>query len=88
MRTEAADLQQMMPVATGSGEPAHLQAQDQPDVVHADLGQQAPEAQPGVGGAAALPEVLVDDEDVLRRPAEGPGVVGQGILAVQSALIN
>jgi hypothetical protein len=32
-------------------------------VVHADLGQQALEAQPDVGGAAALPEVLVDEVD-------------------------
>ena len=50
-------------------------------MVHADLGQQALEAEPGVGGAAALPEVLVDDEDALGRPAQGAGVIGQGVLA-------
>ena len=78
---EAADLQQVVPVLAGSGEPAHLQAQDQPDVVHGDLGQQALETEPGVGGAAALPEVLVDDEDPLGGPAQGAGMLGQGILA-------
>ena len=49
---EAADLQELVPVLAGPREAAHLQAQDQPDVVHADLGQQALEAEPGVGGAS------------------------------------
>ena len=50
-------------------------------MVHGDLGQQALEAEPDVSRAAALPEVLVDDEDTLGGPAQGAGVIGQGILA-------
>jgi hypothetical protein len=57
----AADLQQVVPVLTGPGNSAHLQAQDQPDMVHADLGQQALESEPGIGIATALPEILIDD---------------------------
>jgi hypothetical protein len=44
-------------------------------MVHGDLGQQALETEPGVGGAAALPEVLVDDEDPIGGPAEGAGII-------------
>ena len=58
-------------------------------MVHGDLGQQALETEPGVGGAAALPEVLVDDEDPIGGPAEGAGVISQGILAGERlAILN
>ena len=45
-----------------------------------DLGQQALEAEPDVGRASAQPEVLIDHEDALGRPAQGAGVIGQGVL--------
>ncbi len=50
-------------------------------MVHADLRQQALEAEPDVGRAAALPEVLIEDEDSLGGPAQGTRMIGQGILA-------
>jgi hypothetical protein len=50
-------------------------------MVHADLGQEALEAEPGVGGAGALPEIRVDDEDPVGGPAQGAGMLGQGVLA-------
>ncbi len=78
-----------MPVLAGPGETAHLEAQDHPDMVHGDLGQQALETEPGVGGAAALPEVVVDDEDPIGGPAEGAGMISQGILAGERlAILN
>jgi len=45
------------PSYTTTRQESHLQARDHPDMVHGDLGQQAPEAEPGVDRATALPEV-------------------------------
>ncbi len=50
-------------------------------MVHADLGQQAPEAEPDGGGACALPEVRVDHENPVGGPAQGAGMLSQGVLA-------
>ena len=70
-----------MPVLVGARQPAHLQAEDQPDVVEGDLGQQALEAGPPLDRLATLAEVVVDGEDPVARPAQRHGPVGQGVLA-------
>src|SRR5208283_4445600 len=49
---DAAYLQEMVPILAGPRKSAHLETQDQPDMVHCDLGQKALEAEPRVGGAA------------------------------------
>ena len=55
-----AQLQQLVPVLARAGQPAHLQAEDQPDVVEGDLGQQPLEAGPALDRLAALAQVVVD----------------------------
>src|SRR5215213_8906075 len=59
-----------MPVLVGPGQSAHLAAEDDPDVVEADLGQQALEAGPALDGLAATALVVVDDEDAGWGPAQ------------------
>ena len=77
---QGAQLQQVVPVLGGPGQPAHLQAQDQADVPERHLGEQPLEPGPVFGPPAALALVLVDDHDPGARPAQGDGVVGQGVL--------
>src|SRR5262249_46224493 len=72
-----------MPLTVASAQPAHLQAEDDADVVHAHLGDHALKAVAFFGGLlAALPLVVVDDQDALSGPAQGRSGVGQGILAL------
>ena len=82
MRNIAHKLQQLVPVLARAGQPAHLQAEDQPDVVETDLGEQPLEAEPALGRGPALALILVDDEDAVRGPAEFDGPVDEGVLAV------
>jgi hypothetical protein len=49
-------------------------------VVHCNFRQQAVEAAPVPGALAAVPLVLVDNDDALGQPAEGGGVAGEGVL--------
>jgi len=63
-------------------QPAHLQAEDQPDVVETDLGKQSLKAQSPLGGGPALALILVDDENAVRRPTEFDGPIDERVLAV------
>ena len=76
------DLDELVEILRGPHQAAHLQAEDDPDVVERHLGQQPPEAGAARGGRAAVPLVLVDDHHALRRPAEGGRMIGQRVLAV------
>jgi hypothetical protein len=76
-----AQSQEAVPGGAAAGQAAHLQAEDQADVVEGDLGQQALEAQATLDGLAAAPQVVVDNQDAVARPAQGTGAVGQGVLA-------
>ena len=58
-----AQFQELMPVLARAGQPAHLQAEDQPDVVETDFGKQSLEAEPALGRGPALALILVDDEN-------------------------
>src|SRR5262245_18062952 len=65
-----AQLQQLVPVLAGARQSAHLQAEDEADVIQSDLGQQSLEAEAALGGLAAEAEVVVDDGNVLVWPAQ------------------
>jgi hypothetical protein len=73
-------LQQIVPILVVAGNPAHLDAEDQADVIQGNLGQEALEAAPAVGRPAALSLVVVDDQDAIPRPPQGGGVIGEGVL--------
>src|SRR3954453_11229940 len=76
-----------MPVLTRAGQPAHLQAEDQPDVVEADLGEQSLKARSSFGRGAAPALIVVDDEDPVRRPTELDGPIDEPVLAVGGFLV-
>ena len=73
---------ELMPVLARAGQPAHLQAEDQPDVVETDFGEQPLKAQSPLGRGPALALILVDDENAVRRPTEFDGPIDEGVLAV------
>jgi hypothetical protein len=79
---EGAQLDEVVPVRVGPRQAAHLQPQDQADVVHGNLGQQVLEAVAIGDRLAAVPLVVVDEEDPRLVPAQGGGMVGEGVLAV------
>ena len=79
---QGAQLQQLVPVLARAGQPAHLQAEDQPDVVEADFGEQPLKAESALGRGPALALILVDDENAIGRPTEFDGPVDEGVLAV------
>ena len=80
---DGAQLQELMPVLVGAGQAAHLQAEDNADVVQADLGEQVLEAEPALGRLPAPPLVLVDDLDTVLGPAQRGGPVHQAVLPVR-----
>jgi hypothetical protein len=75
-----AQLEQLVPVLAGARQPAHLQAEDQPDVVEGGLGQQPLEARAALDRLAALAQVVVGDLDLAARPAQQDGPVAEGVL--------
>ena len=77
---QGAHLQQVVPVLAGAGQAAHLPAEDQADVIHRHIGQEALEAGSPLGRLGAVAEVLIDDDDAVARPSPGDGVAGQVVL--------
>jgi hypothetical protein len=79
---DGAGLQELVPVLAGACQPAHLQPQDDADLVLDDAGQDGLEAGTahGIGAAASL--VLIDDLDAVGAPAELHGPSIQGILSI------
>ena len=73
-------LDELMPVPARAGQPAHLQAEDQPDVVEADLGQQSLEARPPLGRWPLLPWSSSMTSHAVRRPAQLDGAIGEVVL--------
>ena len=84
---DAADLHEMIPVLGGAREPAQLQPQHQPDVVHGDLGEEVLEPESWSDGPSAPTLVLVDDQDPVPGPTEGHGVVRHGVLPLAGFLV-
>jgi hypothetical protein len=77
---EGADLEQLVPVAAGPGEPRHLEPEHQAHVAEPDLGHQTLEARPPFGRGAGAAEVVVDDADARPRPAQVAGPLGEPVL--------
>ena len=77
-----AQLKQLVPVLARPSESAHLQAEDQPDVIETNLSKKPLKAESPFGRGPTLPLIVVDDEDPIGRPAELGGPVGEGVLTV------
>jgi hypothetical protein len=70
----------LVPVFTGTGQPAHLKAEDQADMIEGHFGQQTLEAESTFDRLAAFAEVVVDDEELLTWPAQSYGAVDESVL--------
>ena len=73
-------LQEIVPILVVAGDAAHLDPEDQADMLHGNLGQEALKSAPLVGRPAALPLIVVDDQDAIPGPSQGDRVVGEGVL--------
>jgi len=58
-----------MPVAAGARQTRHLDAEHQPDIAKADLGDKPLKAQSALDAGARAAEIVVDDDDPLSYPA-------------------
>ena len=76
---QAAQLEQVMPVAPVAGEPGGVEAQHGPDLAGAEPGDEPLEAGPGDHAARGAAEIVVDHLDVAEAPA--PGDIDQLVLA-------
>jgi len=84
---DRAQLQQLVPVAVVAGQARSVQAQHQPGLAQADLGDQALEAVALGACGARLAQVVVDHRDPLARPAKPGGPVGQAVLQLRALLV-
>ena len=72
---QRADLQQPMPVGRVARQARHLQAHHDPGPPQAHLGDQVLEALARARGGARLPEIRIDDEDLIELPPERDGAM-------------
>ena len=79
---EAAEIEQAIPVGVVAGEAGDLETEHDPDMSERDFGGEPREAAALDDAGAGKAEVFVDDDDLLRRPAERSRPGGQGILAL------
>ena len=84
---QRADLQQAMPVAGVTGESRDLQPHDHADATEADVGDDALKADPLDRRRARQPQVVIDDHDLVGRPAERQGPPLQGVLPGRALLM-
>src|SRR5262249_6429921 len=73
-------LQKIVPILIVASDPAHLDPEDQADMLYGNFGQEALESAPLVGRPPALPLIVVDDQDAIPWPPQGDGMVGEGVL--------
>src|SRR4051794_14116295 len=73
-------LQELVPVPAGAGQARDLDAEHQAHMAEPHLGHEALEAGSVRAGGAGAAEILVDDDDLLARPAKPGGAVGQTVL--------
>jgi IstB-like ATP binding protein len=78
---EGADLEQAVPVGRAAREAADLEAEHDPDLAEADRGDEAREALAVAVGTRA-PEIAVDHDDPVGRPAERDRSLAQRVLAL------
>src|SRR5215472_7116322 len=81
---ECAELEQAMPIGGVARQTRHLQAEHDPGTPQADFGHQALETLAVGGTGAGLPEVTVDHDDPVKRPAQCHRALPQRILAVST----
>jgi hypothetical protein len=84
---ETAEIEQAIPVGVVAGEAGDLETEHDADMSKRNFCREPPEAAALDDAGAGKPEVFVDDDDLLRRPAERGRPSGQGILALRRLAI-
>ena len=79
-----AQIEELVPVGVVAGEAGDLDPEDDPHLPETDVGDESLEALPGGRLGARTTEVLVDDDDLARLPAEIHGAVGELVLALEA----
>jgi hypothetical protein len=85
---QGADLQQLVPIPAGPGEPGHFQPDDETHMVKAYLGHQPLKTRPALRADPRSPKVVVDHFDPIGLPPQGQGPVPQGILQARGFLVS
>ena len=67
---EAAEIEQAIPIGIVAGEAGDFEAEHDPDMAEGDFGGEPGEAIALDDAGAGKPEVFVDNDDLLRRPAK------------------
>ena len=75
-------LQEIMPILVVAGDAAHLDPEDQADMLHGNFGQEALKSAPLVGRPAAQPLIVIDDQDAIPGPSQGGRDGRRGHIAV------
>jgi hypothetical protein len=79
---KSTQLEELVPVLTGTGQATHLQAEDDANMIQTNLGKQTLEAKAVLGTPTAQAKVVVDDFDAISGPTEGFGTLGEAVLAI------
>ena len=80
---EAAEVDQAVPVGIVAGEAGDFETEHDPDMSERNFCRKPRETAPLNDAGAGHAEVLVDDDDLLRRPAECACPGGQRILTLR-----
>jgi hypothetical protein len=77
---QRADLQKLMPIAARSGQPRHLNPENQPDIAEADFRHQSLKTKPPLDAGTGTAQIVIDHDNSLPRPAEMERPIDQRIL--------
>ena len=80
--SEAAEIEQAIPVGVVAGEAGDFEAEHDPDVAEGDFGGEPGEAIALGNAGTGNPEVFVDNDDLLGWPAKCRRLGSQGVLAM------
>src|ERR1700739_205201 len=84
---QRAQFQELMPIVVGARQPRGIQAQYQPRLPEANLGDQPLEAAAAVARRTGLPEVVINDLNPFLGPAEQGCTIDQPILQLGALLM-
>ena len=71
----------MMPIFAGSSQSAHLDTEDQTNVIEADFREQSLETEPPFRCTAAFPLVVINNEHAVSWPTQFNRPVDQSVLS-------
>lgn len=77
---QPANLQQLVPVATGAGQPRHLHPQHETDMIQSDFRDQALEPRPAGGAGRRFALIVIDHQHPSLGPAQPQRPVHQAVL--------